>query len=60
MPITLTEAETPLAVAARSRGEPGCTACGRIELEIGGSRLGMTGPVDPVVVTALVAALRAS
>ena len=31
----------------------------RIEVEIGGGRMVLTGPVDPVVVTALVAALRA-
>ncbi len=59
VPITLAAPAATLPVAARRLEEPGSTACGRIELEIGGGRLVMTGPVDPIVVTALVAALRA-
>ena len=59
VPITLTASEAPLPAVARRPEEPGSTACGRIELEIGGGRLVLTGPVDPVVVTALVAGLRA-
>lgn len=59
VPITLAAPTAPLPVAARRLEAPDSAACGRIELEIGEGRLIMTGPVDPVVVTALVAALRA-
>lgn len=58
VPITLAAPTAPLTLAARRLQEPDSAACGRIEFEI--CRLIMTGPVNPVVMTALVAALCAS
>ena len=49
VPITLTAAEAPLPAAVRRPEEPGSTACGRIELEIGGGRWSRPGPSTPLL-----------
>ncbi|NLH80295.1 MAG: transposase [Phyllobacteriaceae bacterium] len=57
VPITVSASE-PVGAAVRVSGADDAPASGRIELEIGGARLVMTGRVDTGLAGAVVAALR--
>jgi transposase len=56
VPITIADEERQLAHSSPGKKE---APAGRIELEIGGSRLVLTGSVDPALAAAIVGALRA-